>query len=578
MLLFTLIITFIALFALLGAGIFPGLTLFSAAVFTGVLALQPASGESGGRRPALAAGLFLAFLLLTMFPVPAAWHTGPTGDACRHAEQFRQSAQVAGLVDTPTTPFRFSYSLNRAGTGRYILLAITTAAAAMLTARMNSRWKQRMLFALILIGTLIAAAGLVSQWVFPQGKTLWWTFPVPHGQPVGCFINRNHFGGFVAMLVPLALVGFADAALRRRFLSALFYLTCAGCMGAAVILSLSKGAWLALAVGVGVVSLLPVLYRRYGISLLLTSMSTLLLAATLFQFRGLIADRIGELRSLRKSQSLNLRIDTWLDTLPIIRTYPIGGVGANAFRMVFPQHRTASTRSSFAHAENEYLQTPAELGAGGALLLGWLLIESLRYACRQRDPIPGGAIREIAALAALAAVAAHAGVDYAVRVPLYTLTFGVVLGCAIRQPQETGPCRRPRLPLLALLAIAGVSLLGTRITRMDDSDAVNRFSTRELFSALEWSPVSWQIWYNLGRQTQTQSCAAPDPKLDVLAERAVSTAAAYDPNRYLLWKQIALMRWSLNNRSGALAAYERARALRTWLTIPELEPLRKAEP
>ena len=78
-----------------------------------------------------------------------------------------------------------------------------------------------------------------------------------------------------------------------------------------------------------------------------------------------------------------MRVNTWKDSVKIVRHYPVTGVGANAFRMIFPQYRNASTRKSFTHVENEYLQLPAELGIIGTLaallFAGVAVIKWLRY-------------------------------------------------------------------------------------------------------------------------------------------------------------------------------------------------------
>jgi O-antigen ligase len=45
--------------------------------------------------------------------------------------------------------------------------------------------------------------------------------------------------------------------------------------------------------------------------------------------------------------------------------YPIAGAGANAFRMVYPQYRTASSAGFMTHAHNEYAQLLCETGVIG---------------------------------------------------------------------------------------------------------------------------------------------------------------------------------------------------------------------
>jgi hypothetical protein len=56
-----------------------------------------------------------------------------------------------------------------------------------------------------------------------------------------------------------------------------------------------------------------------------------------------------------------------------------------------------------------------------------------------------------------------------------------------------------------------------------------------------------------------------------MGERWISQAAAYDPKNYRLWKELGDLRLYLGDRAGARQAYDRVKALRPWVQVPELE-------
>ncbi|MEI6972285.1 MAG: O-antigen ligase family protein, partial [bacterium] len=414
-----------------------------------------------------------------------------------------------------------------------------------------------------------------------QGKSLWWLFEVAHGKPIGCFINRNHFAGFVAMLCAVSVGLFVDGLSRRRYLEASLWTLCFLAMSMAVFMSMSRGAWVAYVLAGFVLVAVMMFRRRFKAGICLLAVILVVLAAVVLPARLEFGDRIESTLDSSAESSLNFRIATWRDSVRILPDYPFLGTGANGLRMILPQYRLATTRREADFAENEYVQVPVELG-----LCGLLLVVSLCWMAARKWWMnnAAGAISPAVGLAvggAVAVVMVHGAVDFAIRVPLYFVVFcslvGLVVGSSVDRhvAEDEGQGRffadgfiaRFTIPVVGLLLVGTVSLYGKAPHDFDSDEYLGRAQPQQLINALEWSPTSWRAWYSLG--AAAVSLGTPDETR--FGERCMSRAAEYNPNSYFLWRELAVVRLRMNDRTGAEEAYRRGKALRSWVRVPGLE-------
>lgn len=256
----------------------------------------------------------LGLLALTILPLPPAVESW-TG-ALRHTqnETVRQALRDgvnAGLGIDPS-PW-FSLSRNRAGTGRMLLLLAAAFGAGSLASRLPRRWRLAWLSVLVALGAAVGIAGYIGQWWIPQGDKLWWLFPIPHvlPGPVGCFINRNHLGGFLAMLIPVA-VGLAGTAwMARRPLSVLAAALAALAMAFPLLMSLSRGALLALAGGMGITLLIAIARQRVRDAILLLAAAGLMVLGTLYIPHPAVQSRLNSFRHPLQDTSVQSRLAEW---------------------------------------------------------------------------------------------------------------------------------------------------------------------------------------------------------------------------------------------------------------------------
>jgi len=567
--------------------------------------------------------LLLLYLLVMLMPLPAGLPMTGGGERARQNRIVVETldAVTAAGVEHGVTPV-FSLTRSRAGSLRFLLLAVLAYAGWSLAANAGTKARTAALRAVLIVGSVMALAGVLGKWVIPQGDTLWWWIPIPHGRPgpMGGFMNRNHFAGFCAILAPAALALAAQDAVQRRPLAALLNATTAAMLAAGVLFSLSRGGMVALAAGLGVLLLIGLLHGRLRTRIALTAAVLVLGAAVLAVAwkQEAIRERLSSLRDPLATQSVQDRTAAWRDALRIWRQYPLLGTGPNAFRVVYPQHRTTSARDARDFAENEYVQWLCETGLAGLLLALLVAARLLRDAHRAlRDGSPDTRALTAAAIAALAAAAVHALADFPLHLPLYALTVAALagmlagretegiqrpmpnaqqptpnaqgeipnlivgcwaLGVGCSDPLKTGiasQARRPpspfilqpsHLPALVCLVIALVLTvfdleldMDGRITRAGFPD------TARALAAAPTAPVAWRRLAALLWQTGT-------PPARTLAERCLTQAAAYDPNNYPLWQRLGDMRRELGDNRGAMEAYRRVKALRSWVNVPTSLP------
>lgn len=549
---------------------------------TAALEIRRPPRASTPDRPAPLPGLELTalaamgLLALTLLPLPPALESFTGGLRHTQNEAVRQALRDSiGVGLTADASPWFALTRNRGGTLRALLLLSAVFGAGSLASRLPRRWRLTWLAVLVGMGAAVGIAGHLSQWWLPQGDRLWWLFPIPHvlPGPVGCFINRNHFGGFLAMLIPVALGVAVSAWTTRHRLASLVAGLGALAMGGALLMSLSRGALLALAGGAALTLLVVVARRRARDAILLLAVGILLAVGTVYFSHPAVQARLGSFRHPMQDASVKSRLAEWRETLRVWPSYPLIGAGANALRMVYPQHRQTTSGRWLVHAENMPLELLAEGGLAGVALV---LVAGLALRRRMRSgaPVLPDACR-LGVGGALLVAGLHALWDFPVLVPVYAVVLATLVGTLLPPPEPiTGFRRVLRLApafvgLIAATMLALTSLSDLR--RLDAHEALQTAPIRDLQQALVWAPTSWHAWYYLGVAVAHVSVENGSLPACKLGERLVSQAADYDPNNYRLWFKLGEMRLALMNHDGAETAFAHAKTLRPWLTPPPLD-------
>ncbi len=368
--------------------------------------------------------------------------------------------------------FRWNHiSLDPPATRRAILkLSMLIGYFFLLTQLMHTPGRLRqMLNILIILGFAVAIVGILNKLTF-NGRILWFR-PSPYAaNAFGPFVNRNHFAGFMELLIPLPMALIVGRGVRRD--QWIVYGFMAVVMGAALVLSTSRGGLVSLGVEFLV---LPILagrewrrwrqlkaWSREGVGAL-TSPSRApansssgarpspdsghfgrVLAASLVLAGGILvsvmwigAEPVINRLSLPRSSAhprpieQQLRPATWRNTLKMIRAHPLVGVGLGAYPRIYPYYDDSTGYFSVGAAHNDYLQVLADLGlVGGAL--GFLFLITLFRIVRRALSFPIPLERSTALGCAVGSIglAVHSFVDFNLQITANALLFLVIVALA----------------------------------------------------------------------------------------------------------------------------------------------------
>jgi hypothetical protein len=254
-------------------------------------------------------------------------------------------------------------------------------------------------------------------------------------------------------------------------------------------------------------------------------------------FRSDATPSSGSLNSRLVNLSSDYRLDYWSAAWHEVREHPMLGAGANQYRRYWLRYRPTS--SGVLNAHSLYLETLADLGPIGLLLLSVALAMPLVAAARARNAplVP-------AATGAYVAFLAHAGIEWDWQLPvvvLASLACGAALLLSARPQAATRPLRnRVRFAALAaavpLTAFVFVTHLGndalSASERAAATDKVAHAAT-EARRARRWLPWSAEPWQRLG---EAQLAAGHVEA----AARSFREAVERDPDEWSAWLDLAL--------------------------------------
>lgn len=336
---------------------------------------------------------------------------------------------------------------------------------------------RRLLACVALVALVVALIGLAQ--IVGGADHVYWYFNAPGMITSGPFAHYGHYSEFLNLGIGCAL-GFllirtaargrspvvdiqavmdqrgAGLGLERALLAFIV-------IGAiAIVMSTSRNGLMSMVVGAGVSAALMQLSRRVeGIgwpmviaaALALAGLLTLGIDPVIRRLEDTFADPV---------DAFSTRADLLRDTVAMFAAFPLLGAGLGTYWVAFPAFDTSVRGGTAEHAENQYIETFAELGAlGGVLVFAfvglvlWGLVRSLMDTSHRTN------FGLFGVTFGFAAIAFHSLTDFGMEIPAVGLTVALLAGATIARSQgKPRVTTRVRMTTAALSAGTGIALLG----------------------------------------------------------------------------------------------------------------------
>jgi O-antigen ligase len=384
------------------------------------------------RTAGISAGFILLLAAFQIAPLPLALvRLLSPARAALFQSAYPFTGGPAGAVTLSIVPYEtVQYLLTLGG---YLLLILVVRDLAL---RLEDRpWS--VVWPLLIVAGLEAVLGLFQA---SEGSI--------DGVATGTYANRDHYAALLEMVLPFA--GMYPVAILQRdrqrheapagpALKACLLLALATVMLTAIVLSLSRMAFLASLAGLFVAAAATLIFRAPGDYAAGTRWRRkwaplgILSAMVVLGFIYLPTDSlIRRFSELAKSEEIaaDTRARIWRDTTTLIQDYPLFGCGMGGYGSCFLLYKTVAPMNTVDYVHNDYLQVLAELGIlgflAGLVFVGRVLQQTRRgilHAATSEDRYLA-----IACLSSITAMLLHSLVDFNMYVPANGMVFAWVMG------------------------------------------------------------------------------------------------------------------------------------------------------
>jgi O-antigen ligase len=351
---------------------------------------------------------------------------------------------LAGFALLAAAQPLFGVTASRFSTRMELLLVCSILATLFVSAqvfRSVADWRAFAWFAMIL-AFLVAGFGILQHLTF-NGKLYWFREMRYGGIPFGPYVNRNHFAGFLELLLPVSLVPFISGKVRRERLIFVGILVVVPVI--ALVLSASRGGLIAFAAELIFLLLVLALRRTHGRHLIAGG-AVLLVALATVSWIGVkqVLSRFSSLQGMEVTEGkrASMRSGTW----HIFLDHPVVGTGLGTLQQVYPPYETLFDGKIVNHTHNDYLETLAETGTTGAIFCAWFLGIVLLRAVRflQSSEQSFAATLHLSGFTACWGLLVHSLVDFNLHIPANLLLFSLM--CLLATTNIEEPARRRASP------------------------------------------------------------------------------------------------------------------------------------
>ncbi|HKX30945.1 MAG TPA: O-antigen ligase family protein, partial [Blastocatellia bacterium] len=352
---------------------------------------------------------------------------------------------LQGLSFTDGEGTRHSLSMDAEATRGAVMLLCCLLACALLAANfLTTRERlEKLARWMIYFGLALAVFGLIQHFTW-NGK-FYWLRPVEVEAPFGPYVNRNHFAGYIELLMPWPVAMMLVR--RKQRWERMFYAFAAAWMGIAVVMSLSRGGMISLIaelIFIGALSLRVGHHRPEtssrprrdlrGRIIRLAAVGAVLLTiiwGVLWLGAERVINRIATGQEtdptiVQTAQTFaSSRGELWRGGWGVFCAHPVIGVGLGAFETAYPMYsQDRGLDKIAAHAHNDYLQVLTDSGVVGGLFVLWFIVTvgwAVARGIRSRDPFLSAVT--LACGAGIFGLLVHSLFDFNLQLPSHALLF-----------------------------------------------------------------------------------------------------------------------------------------------------------
>jgi O-antigen ligase len=354
-------------------------------------------------------------------------------------------------------------SIEPFSTRTHVLILLTCFTAfyfGQIVSRDRGRTK-RLIASLLVLGTFEAFYGLI-QYLSGWQKIFFYAKKFDLEEATGTYINRNHYAGFLEMILPLslALLFFEYGKLRRLHSSPgmnikeivtrhslqrlIFCLSTAVILFAALLFSRSRMGIIAASASVLVVFVLAGRSRFHGRTwaFLSTAFAALTICFAIWIGPGPIVGRFADVGQ-EFSTGNQSRLSIWRDARLLVRQEPVIGTGLGTFPIAYTAVQTSFPGQFVNHAHNDYLELATDLGLPAAFILFASILFTLACTVRTFLRSPGLFERSVAlgCTGSIVAILLHSLADFNLYIPANAILFSIILGLALAVGQGKSTAR-----------------------------------------------------------------------------------------------------------------------------------------
>ncbi len=285
------------------------------------------------------------------------------------------------------------------------------------------------IFSMITAAFLISIYGLVNTTLLKHETVLGLHRFAGYQKRISAtYICPNHFAGLLEMMIPFAV---SYAIMSRLKVTWKCIIGASGLvMITAMVFTQSRGGWAALGAGMITVGLVSIRKVKVPVVALATpAIITAALLVFLLASTPTLKERVTETFQEEDTSYANRKY-AWLDTLEMAKHNFILGSAPGTYKYAFTRYQRPGYFVQVNHAHNDYLQTLAEYGIIGLMIVMAMIVIVSRTAGRMM-----GALKDRDDLACISgifgafiAICVHSFVDFNMHIPANAILLTVLVG------------------------------------------------------------------------------------------------------------------------------------------------------